>query len=96
MNKINTNTHNDYNISDQYFQDDGNYKRASDMRVTREIKFQIQHLIIENIFITLCKTTSEIYNFNILRIINILHHIYIENELYQLAYGSGHIYYLQT
>ena len=62
------------------------------MRVTRESKFQIQHLTIENIFITLCKTTSEIYNFNILRIINILHHIYIENELYQLAYGRGQVF----
>ena len=47
MNKINTNTHNDYNISDQYFQDDGNYKRASDMRVTRERIFQRQHLTIK-------------------------------------------------
>ena len=44
-NKINTNTYHDYNIPDQYFQDEDAYKRASDMRVSCESIFQIQHLI---------------------------------------------------
>ena len=43
--------------------------------------------------IPLCKNNNERYHFNILRIINIIYHIYIESEFYQLAYGTVHNYY---
>ena len=39
--------------------------------------------------IPLCKNISERYYFNILIIITIICHIYIESELYQLAYRRG-------
>ena len=38
--QINTNTYNDYNISNQCFQYDSAYKRANDMRVSCEMIFQ--------------------------------------------------------
>ena len=42
------------------------------MRVIFESIFQRQHLIITKLFITLCKHSSYIYNFNILVIISIV------------------------
>ena len=95
MNQINTNKYNDYNILDQCFQDDGTYKIASNKIVTCERIFQRQHLTMKTMLVTLCKNTSERYHFNILIFINILYHIYVESELYQLAYGRGQNYHLQ-
>ena len=54
-NKINTNTYHDYNIPDQYFQDEDAYKRASDMRVTCERKFPKTKHNNEKMLIPLCK-----------------------------------------
>ena len=42
----------------------------------------------EKMFIPLCKNTNDRYHFNIMRIIAIIYHIYIESELYNLAYGK--------
>ena len=59
------------------------------MRVICERLFQTQQLTMKNILIPLCKNTSDRYHFfNILRIIAIVYHIYIESELYNLAYGK--------
>ena len=57
------------------------------MRVICERLFQTQQLTMKNILIPLCKNTSDRYHFfNILRIIAIVYHIYIECELYNLEY----------
>ena len=87
VDQINTNTYNDYNISDICFNDASIYRKSSDMRVTYENIFQRQHTTMKKPLITLCKNTSKIYYLNILRIITIMYHNYIESGLYQLAYG---------
>ena len=65
------------------------------MRVTCERIFQRQHLTNKKQLIPLCKNTIERYHFNILIIINIIYHIYIESELYQLEYGRAQNFHLQ-
>ena len=50
----------------------------------------------KEIMMPLCKNTSEIYHINILIVINIIYHIYIEIKLYQLAYRRGQIYQIQN
>ena len=70
--QINTNTYNDYNISDICFNDASIYKKSSDMRVTYENIFQRQHTTMKKPLITLCKNTSKTYHFNKLIIINII------------------------
>ena len=47
LNQINTKIYNEYKISDQCFQDDGTYKRESDIRVTCERIVQRQHLTMK-------------------------------------------------
>ena len=44
------------------------------------------------LLIPFCKHSNQIYNFNILRIVNIIYHIYTETELYQLAHVIDHNY----
>ena len=50
VDQINTITHNYYNISDKYFHDDSIYKKSSDMRITCEKMFQIQHLMMKKVY----------------------------------------------
>ena len=56
------------------------------MRVICAKLFQSHHQQMTKILISLCKQSTDIYNFNILRIITIIYHIYIECELYNLVY----------
>ena len=48
--------------------------------------FQSKHPTIKKILVPLRKYNSDRYNFNILIIIAITNHIYIESELYNLEY----------
>ena len=53
--------------------------------------FQIQHEVMKKLLITLCKNSNDRYHLNILIIIAIIYHIYIDCELYNLAYGNSQI-----
>ena len=64
------------------------------MIVTQERMMQRKQLATKNMLLNLSENTFERYHLNILIIINILNHIYIESELYHLAYGIGQNYHL--
>ena len=53
--------------------------------------FQIQHEVMKKLLITLCKNSNDRYHLSILIIIAIIYHIYIDCELYNLAYGNSQI-----
>ena len=50
------------------------------MIVTCNTLFRHQHLTITTLLIPFCKNPNQIYYFDILRIINIRYHVYIESE----------------
>ena len=41
---------------------------------------------LRTLFVTLCLESHDRYYFNILRMITIFHHLYIEHEIYGMAY----------
>ena len=57
------------------------------MIVICESVFQAQQWSMNKMLIPLYKNTSDIYHLNILIIIAIICHIYIESELYNLVLG---------
>ena len=59
---------------------DSKFKRLSEMRVIYGSKLQRQHELMKKLLIPICKHSSGRYYFNILRIIAIIYHIYIESE----------------
>ena len=65
------------------------------MIVTQERMMQRKQLATKNMLLNLSENTFERYHLNILIIINILNHIYIESELYQLEYGRAQNFQLQ-
>ena len=71
------------------------FKISSEMRIICDSIFQGQHLIMTKILIFLCKHSSDRYHFNILRIIVIIYHIYIESKLYKLACGKIKVKYIK-
>ena len=59
---------------------------GSDMRsVCREL-FREQYIQLRTLLIPLCLDSHDRSYFNILRMITILYHMYIEHETYQMAY----------
>ena len=47
---------------------------------------------MRKIFIPVCKYLTGRYNLNILRIITLIYHIYIEYELYNLEYNNTPVF----
>ena len=66
--------------TDHYFGVECKFKRSSDMRLIFDIIFQRKHQQMIKTLINLNKHSSEIYYLNILIIIAIIYHIYIESE----------------
>ena len=96
VNQIDTRRYGDYTITDHLFCKDVPIKIASDMRGICDHIYQRHHKQTRNILIPLCKNYTEIYHFNILRIITIIDHIYIECELYNMAYTKKKDYFCWT
>ena len=87
VNQIDTRRYCDYKITDDsVFCQDSSIKKASDTKLICDHKFQKQHKQTRKILILLCKNSTDRYHLNILRIITIIYHIYIECESYNLAY----------
>ena len=61
-------------------------ERASDMRLIFKGLFQREHQQIKKLMIPVCKNSTDIYHLNVLIIIAIIYHLYIERELYNLDY----------
>ena len=56
------------------------------MRDTRDELFRKQNIYLRTLFITLCFKSHNKYCFNILIIIALLHHLYIDYEIYHMTY----------
>ena len=80
MKQISKKTYNDYIITYICVCDDCTFKIPSDIRVTCERIFQAQKLTLERRFIPLYKYTSDIYNPDILIIIDIIYQIYVKSH----------------
>ena len=73
----------------KYFFRDCAYRRGCDMRLIRSGLYERQYKQMRKIFIPLCKKSPYKYNLNMLRIIVLIYHMYIEYELYNLAYNKN-------
>ena len=82
MKQINTRRYGNYRITDNYFGVDCAFKVEIDMRVVCDHIFKRKHQQMTKILIPLCKNYTDRYHLNILRIIAIVYHIYIEFEFY--------------
>ena len=85
VDKMNTRTYNDYTIDGIYLCDYFIYTRVNQMILTCYSLFERQYIHTRKKK-TLCKSSTNRYHFNILRIITFIYHMYIEYELYNLAY----------
>ena len=56
---------------------------------TRKVIYRKQYTQLRNFFIPLCIDSHTIYCFNILRIIKILYHFYIEHDIYDISYNKN-------
>ena len=81
LKQIDTRRYSDYIINDHYFGKKSLLKRASDMRVSCESLSQIENQQMKKLLITLCNNSTDRYHLNILIIIGIIYHLYIECEL---------------
>ena len=88
-NKIDTRKYGDYTITENYFSQYNLFQRASEKRIICTIVFERQHRHIGKKLIPFCKKTTYRYHLNILSIIVIIYYVYIECELYNLAYTQN-------
>ena len=58
------------------------------IRLTCSDLFERKYKQMREIFIPLCKKSAERYQLNILRIITLIYHMYLEYKLYNLAYNN--------
>ena len=58
--------------------------------------FKRQHIKMQIMLIPFFQNPNQKYYFSIMGIINIIYHIYIENEVYTLAYDIFHDYHQEV
>ena len=61
------------------------------MRDTCDQLFIENYMQLRTLFVSLCLKSNDRYSFNILRIITLFYHLYIEYEIYNLAYNTRKI-----
>ena len=86
--RINTNPYKDYRINIKSINDPNIFNLGCEMRDTcNEIhRKQFKHL--RKLFIPLCLESYYVYYFNILRMINLFYHLYVEHEIYAIEYNK--------
>ena len=87
--KFDTRTYHDFIIDQSYFKGDLIFTKGNEMIMTCFDLFKRQYKQMKNSFIPLCIESHDRYYFNILRIITIFYHLYIEYEIYNLAYNKN-------
>ena len=68
------------------FKDSFIYKLGNEIRDTCNKIHIKQYKKLETLFVLLCLQSYDIYFFNILRIINLFYHMYVEHEIYVMSY----------
>ena len=86
MNQIDTITCDDYTITNIFLYKYILIKRASYMTVISVHIFQRQNKQMRKMLIPLCNNSTDIYHLNVLRVFNIIYHMYIKCESYYLEY----------
>ena len=87
--KFDTRTYHDFTIDHSYFKGDLIFTKGNEMRMTCFDLFKRKYKQMRKILIPLCIKSHDRYYFNILRIITIFYHLYIEHEIYNLAYNKN-------
>ena len=95
MKQIYTRRYSNCTITDTYCCQGCPFQRAINMWIICDSIFGRQHNQIRKILIPLCKKSTYRYHLNILRIVSIVYHIYIECELYNLAYTRIWMWYMK-
>ena len=84
VDKIDTSLYHDFTINQRYFNNDFIFVLGNYIRDTRDELFRKQNIYLRTLFITLCFKSHNKYCFNILIIIELLYHFYIDNEIYHM------------
>ena len=62
------------------------------MRYTCDQLFRRKYIQLMKLFIPLCIDSPDKYSFSMFIIVKLFYHIYIEYEIYKLAYNTKNIY----
>ena len=86
MDQIDTRLYHDFKINKRYFNNDFIVNIVNDMIATCDELFINKYEQLRKTFIPLCLESHDRYCFNILRIITLLYHFYIQYEIYHMAH----------
>ena len=88
MDQIDTIQYHDFTINERYLNNDFIINLVNDMRDMRAELFRKQYIQLRKFFITFSLKSHDRYCLNILRIITLLYRLYIEHEIYHMAYNK--------
>ena len=86
MGQIDRRLYNYFTINKKIFKDSFIYTLVNEMRDTCDEIHRKQYKQLRTLFITLCLESHDRYYFDILRMIKLFYHLYIENEIYAMSY----------
>ena len=92
VDQIDTRTYHDFNIDKSYFKGNLIFTRGNETRMTCYDLFKRQYKQMRKKIIPLCKNSPNRYDLNLLRIITLIYHMYIEYELCNLAYNKNTVF----
>ena len=89
---IDTITYNHFTIDKFYFVGDSILTKGNYTRMTCYDLFKRKYKQMRKQFIPLCKKSPNRYYFNVLSIITLFYHLYIEYEIYYLEYNKSKVF----
>ena len=94
MEQIDERIYHKFTIDKCYSKGDRILTRGNEMMIIRYDLFEIQYKQMRKLSVPLCKTSPDRYYCNILGIITLVYHMYIEYEIYNLVYirNPGFLY----
>ena len=88
MDQIYASLYNEFKMNKRYFKDYIIFSLVNDMRDTCDEIYRKQYKQLRKLLIPLCSESHDRYYFNILRVIVLLYHLYIDHEIYEMSYNK--------